>query len=341
MILLMAGLLDGWKDRGTSAVSVEDGLQKINTFIIIKYMSDFDWSDLDGRALQQLVAVVETGSVTAAAHRLGVTQSAVSHQLDKLRAITGDPLFVKSGRGIVATARAQQLAQQARELLRQLERFAHVGAFDPARWHATVTIAANDFQCDVLLPALARRLREAAPGLALRVIPSAVPTLEMLRERVCDLVISPRPPEGSDILQQRLFEDRYCVFYDPAVRRPPASVEEYLAADHATVVHEPRRALHLDRTLEAQGVRRRFVVMVPGFAGLPAFIKGSDLLATAPSLLRHGLMRGLACAEVPLPCPPMPMYLIWHRQHHADAPHRWLREQILALVPTVVGKVGP
>ena len=74
--------------------------------MIIKYMNDFDWSDLDARLLQLLVAVVEAGSITGAAQALGVTQSAVSHQLDKLRAITGDALFVKSGRGIVATARA-------------------------------------------------------------------------------------------------------------------------------------------------------------------------------------------------------------------------------------------
>ncbi len=126
------------------------------------------------------------------------------------------------------------------------------------------------------------------------------------------------------------------MFYDPAVRRAPATVQDYLAADHATVVYEPRRSLYLDRTLEAQGIRRRFVVTVPGFAGLPAFIKGSPLLATAPSLLRHSLMRDLAHAEVPVPCPTMPMYLIWHRQHHADASHRWLREQLLALAPAAV-----
>lgn len=299
-------------------------------------MSNFDWYDLDARALQQLVAVVEAGSVTGAAHRLGVTQSAVSHQLDKLRAITGDPLFVKSGRGIVATARAQQLAEEARALLRQLERFAHAGDFDPARWQATVTIAANDFQRDVLLPALARRLREAAPGVVLRIIPSGVPSLEMLRDRVCDIAISPRPPDGSDILQQRVFEGGYRVFYDPAVRAAPTTLEDYLAADHATVVYEPRRALSLDRTLEARGIRRRFVLMVPGFSGLPAFIKGSALLATAPALLQHSLMRDLAHAKPPLPCPGMPMYLIWHRQHQADPAHRWMREQILALAPTAV-----
>jgi DNA-binding transcriptional LysR family regulator len=302
--------------------------------MIIKHMNDFDWSDLDARLLQLLVAVVEAGSITGAAQSLGVTQSAVSHQLDKLRAITGDALFVKSGRGIVATARAGELAVQARALLRQLQGFAQTGAFDPRRWRGTVTLAANDFQREVLLPALARQLREQAPGLALRIIPSDVPSLEMLRDGACDLAVSPRPPEGSDIVQKRLFEDRYCVYWDPAVREGPRSLAEYLAADHITVVYEPRRTLHLDRTLEARGLHRRFAVMVPGFAGLPAFLRDSPLLATAPALLHHSFLREFARAEVPTPCPSLPMYLIWHRRHQDDAAHRWLRERIELSTPS-------
>lgn len=293
-------------------------------------MNDFDWSDLDARLLRLLVAVVEAGSITGAAQALGVTQSAVSHQLDKLRAITGDPLFVKSGRGIVATARAGALAEQARELLRRLQGFAQAGAFDPARWRGTVTIAANDFQREVLLPTLARELRAQAPGLALHIIPSDVPRLELLRDGVCDLAISPRPPEGSDIVQKRLFEDRYRVFYDAAVRAAPAALQDYLAAGHITVVYEPRRTLHLDRTLEARGLHRRFAIMVPGFGALPGFLRGSPLLATAPSLLAQRFMAGFASCEVPTPCPTLPMYLIWHRRHQDDPAHRWLRERIEA-----------
>lgn len=297
----------------------------------MQFMNEFDWSDLDGRLLRLLVTVVDTGSITVAAQRLGVTQSAVSHQLDKLRGITGDALFVKSGRGIVATARAEAMALQARELLGQLERFARSGDFDPARWQTTFTIAANDFQRDLLLPPLAARLRGQAPGVALRIIPSNIPSLDMLRLEQCQLVISPRPPEGSDILQKRLFEDRYRVFYDPAVRDAPASRADYLASDHVTVVYEPRRALDLDQHLGGLGVHRRFTVMVPGFAALPAFIRGSRLLATAPGLLQGNLLQGLASAEVPLPCPGMPMYMVWHLRHQHDPAHRWLRGQLQAV----------
>lgn len=295
-------------------------------------MNKIDGFGLDGRLLRVLVAVVDTGSITGAAQQLGVTQSAVSHLLDRLRGITGDPLFVKSGRGVVATARAEALARRARELLRDLEGFAHWEGFEPSRWRATLTVGANDFQRDLLLPALAARLRAQAPGVALRVVPSAVPRLETLRDDICQLVISPRPPDGADIVHKRLFEDRYRVFYDPAVRSAPPSRGEYLAAEHATVVYEPRRSLELDRWLLERGVQRRFAVMVPGFSALEPFVLGTPLLATAPGLLAVQTLRALAHARVPLPCPPMPMYAVWHARYQQDPAHRWLREQLDAVV---------
>ena len=122
-------------------------------------MNKIDWLSLDARLLQLLVTVQEAGSVTGAAQRLGLTQSAVSHGLDRLRAIVGDPLFVKSGRGIVATAQAGLLAQRARHLLDELEAFSVAAGFEPARLNTCFTIAANDLQRDLLLPPLLPLLR--------------------------------------------------------------------------------------------------------------------------------------------------------------------------------------
>ena len=308
---------------------------------MIELMNKIDHLNLDGHLLQGLLAVVEEGSVTAAAQRLGVTQSAVSHLLDKLRAITGEPLFVRSGRGIVATSQAEALAVQARELLRQMQHFASAGTFDPGRWQADLTIAANDFQRDLLLPALSERLRVAAPGVTLRIVPSAVPRLETLRNDDCQLVISPRPPDGTDILQKRLFEDRYRVFYDPRVRSAPKNRAEYLAADHATVVYEPRRSLDLDQHLSSKGIVRRFAVMVPSFGALPLFLRGTPLLTTVPGLLAHHTLRELASCAPPVPCPTMPMYMIWHARYQEDAAHRWLRKEVEALVKPTLAQALP
>ena len=305
-------------------------------------MRRFDHSDLDGKLLALLVAVVDERSVTRAALRLGVTQSAVSHLLDKLRGIVGDPLVVRSGRGIVPTARAELLAARARLLLDDLRSLASAGGFDPERFSGTVTLAANDLQRDLLLPRLLQQLRAVAPGLALQVIPSNVPVPELLRDGHCQLLITPRPPEAADLVQKRLFDDRYVVFYDASQRPAPVTLDDYLAADHVTVVYHPHRLLDLDTVLLARGVQRRFVATVPGFAGLPAFLRGTPWLATAPSLLGGALMRGLAMLPPPLPCPGLPMFLVWHVRHQADPLHQWLRQAVSDTVaPALAAAADP
>jgi DNA-binding transcriptional LysR family regulator len=295
----------------------------------------WDHLDLDGHLLQLLLAVVEEGSITAAAQRLGVTQSAVSHLLDKLRAIVGDPLFVKSGRGIVATARALALAQQARDLIDDLHDFAAAGSFDPTQVQGQITIAANDLQNHLLLPRLLHRLRAVAPRLTLRVIPSGVPSAAMLREERCQVVISPRPPDASDVLQKRLFADRYRVFYDELVRDAPMGLNEYLGAEHVTVLYEPRRMLDIDEWLLGQGLQRQVVVQVPGFSGIAPFLRGSAMLATLPSLLGVELLRGFAHADLPVRGPEMPMFMIWHLRHQHDPLQRWLRGELEAVAREV------
>ncbi len=304
----------------------------------MRAMNRFDHLDLDAHLLQLLLAVTEARSITRAAERLGVTQSAVSHGLDRLRAITGDPLFVKSGRGIVPTARAEELGARAGRLLEDLRDFVAADGFDPATLTATIVIAANDLQRDLLLPMLFARLRACAPGLALRVLPSDVPSAEMLRSGQCQLVVSPRPPDAGDVVQKRLFEDRYRVFYDPAQRDAPRDLADYLEAEHVTVLYEPQRRLDIDRVLGERGVHRRFAVTVSNFSGIRPFLRESRRLATLPSLLRVDLLRGLAHAEVPLDCPAMPMYMAWHLRHQADPMHLWLRGELEAVVaPALAG----
>lgn len=300
-------------------------------------MSHFDHLDIDGRLLRLLVAVRDAGSITGAAERLGVSQSAVSHQLDRLRAIVGDTLFVKAGRGIVPTARAESLAMQADVLLDELRRFATAPAFDPARLQRRFTIAANDLQRDLLLPELLKRLRAVAPGVTLRVINSGAPTADMLRDRGCDLVVSPRPPDAADVMLARLFDDDYRVYYDGAVRAAPRDLDDYLGAEHVTVLYESARPLDIDEALLARGIERRFAVQVPGFAGIASFLRGTSRLATLPSLLAGGLLGGLSTAPPPVPCPLMPMYMLWHLRHRHEPAHVWLRDSLVAVAADVVG----
>jgi len=293
--------------------------------------------EINGRLLQLLVVVVEEGSITRAAERLGVTQSAVSHLLDKLRSLLDDPLFVKSGRGIVATDRAERLAREARILLEEMRRFARVENFDPAQLQTSFTIAANDLQRDLLLPRLFERLHAQAPGLSLRVINSGVPSVEMLRDEQCQLVISPRPPDAGDILQKRLFEGEYRVFFDATCREAPSTLDEYQSADHITVTYDPPRQLDIDRNLASRGIDRRFLVRVPGIAAIAPFLRGSRMLTTLPVLLANNMLHGFEHCPVPVPCTPMPMYMIWHLRYRHDPVHTWLRGELEAVVSEILG----
>lgn len=293
-------------------------------------MSKIDYFDLDGAALRLFLAVLEEGSVTGAAIRLGLTQSAVSHSLSKLRRIAQDPLFAKSGRGIVATAHARALAARARALLDDMKGFASGASFDPRAAELTMTVAANDFQRDLLLPTLFGRIEAAVKRVTLRVIPSQLPTAALLRENRCDLLISPLPPTGEDIMQKRLLQDRYVCFYDPRRRAPPASRADYLAARHVTVVYPDNERLNFDRRLAAVGVERDIAVSAPSFSGVPAFLRDSLMLASMPSLLSRRLTDGLAFAPIPLGrrqnrLVDLPMYMAWHRRFQDDPAHVWLR----------------
>lgn len=299
-------------------------------------MSDLDHLELDGHALQLFLAVLEEGSVTAAATRLGVTQSAVSHGLGKLRRVVNDPLFVKSGRGIVATAHAHALRDQARLLLDGMKSFAQGARFEPGRARLALVVAANDFQRDLLLPGLFRRLDGVLAGFSLRVVPSGLPTPDLMREGRCDLLLSPFPPTGTDIFQKRLFTDRYACFFDPACRGPVTDWADYQAARHVTVVYPDNEKLGFDRQLAEAGLARAIAVSVPSFAGVPAFLRGTAMLATLPGLYADHLTSEFArCA---LPSPPaqaprelgtLPMYMAWHRRFQDDPAHVWLRGQVI------------
>jgi DNA-binding transcriptional LysR family regulator len=303
-------------------------------------MKNIDHLSLDGHALKLLTLVVELGSVTQAAHALGITQSSVSHQIERLRAITGDPLFVKSGRGIVATARAQTLALEAQHLLTQLQAFVHKGQFEPSRLSDCFTIAANDLQRDLLLPALLERLHQEAPQVTMRVIASNVPSADMLRAQDCQLVISPRPPDATDILHRHLFTDRYRVFHDALQGPAPRSRKAYEAAKHVTVVYQPQRPLDIDDWMRREGIQRQFVTTLSSFSGIASFIKGTQRLATLPGLFSRGLLQGLNDAPVPVKTPEMPMYAIWHVRHQHDPVHSWLRQCLLDVVKQQTSAIG-
>lgn len=302
-------------------------------------MKEIDHLALDGHVLELFLAVLEEGSVTAAATRLGLTQSAVSHGLNKLRRIAGDPLFAKSGRGIVATAHARDLAAKARALIDEMRSFAGGVSFEPQLAQLSLTIAANDFQRDLLLPRFFDHVAGQVKSLNLRVIPSQSPSPAMLRENRCDLLITPLPPSGADIVQKRLLSDHYVCYFDPKARAAPIGRGAYLAARHITVVYTDNERLDFDRRLAASGFHRDIAISVPSFSGVPSFLRGSQMLASMPSLLASGVMRGFAQTPIPLASrtrtlAELPMFMVWHQRYQKDPAHRWIRGELETVAAT-------
>lgn len=302
-------------------------------------MKHFERLALDGHALRLFLTVLEEGSVTAAAERLDLTQSAVSHALKRLADIVGAPLFVKAGRGITPTAQATALRETAQALLTSIAEFGSAAPFNPAQASLHLTIAANDLQRDLLLPVLFAALEAETQIATLRVIPSEVPTPELLREGKCDLVISPFPPAGTDIVQKLLFRDQYVCFYDASVRAEPRSCADYLAARHITVIYPNNERLDFDKRLQAANVHRDIAVAVPGFSAIPAFLRGTDRLATMPRAFAAQMMRDFAHTSAPLDAidagkaGELTLFMAWHRRAQDDARHIWVREKLLASVP--------
>ena len=283
-------------------------------------MNAIDHSDIDGRLLQVLLAVVEERSVTRAAARLDVTQSAVSHQLDRLRAITGDPLFVKSGRGIVATARAEALALHARRLLDELRAFAQGGSFDAAGFEGPVTIAANDLQRDLLLPLCAvhacvhRSSGCASCRRACRCRSCCATAAACWRSRRAH----PRPATwcsaGCSRTAGSSTSTPRCATAArpgrlPRRRAPAGAPRDARAARHRPfhrrARHPPPRRGHGGRLLRRRTLPAR--QRLPGHAARSA---ARQPAARLPARRRRS------------PTPPMPMFMVWHQRHEADAMHR-------------------
>jgi DNA-binding transcriptional LysR family regulator len=295
-------------------------------------MKKIDFLALDGRSLRTFLVVLDEMSISKAAERLGVTQSAVSHLLDKLRIAFGDPLFVRAGRGIAATQRAYTLREPVQAVLDGMKGLTDERLFDPQVGQLEFTVAANDFQRDLIFPGLLREFTTEGVDAWFRFIPSGIPAVDLLRQARCQLIVTPFPPEGPDVYQSRLFEDHLLCFYDANVRDAPRTKQDFCQADRLEVRFDGDEAI--GRALKLVCERPR--ISVPNFSALAAFLGGSDLICMQLSLIGQINLRGFASAPVPFPTTPVPMYMAWHKRDHRDPAHVWLRQRIRAFVERIV-----
>jgi DNA-binding transcriptional LysR family regulator len=294
----------------------------------------------------KLLAIIgelhRTRSVSQAAERLALSQSAISMSLAKLRKHFNDPLFVRTSTGMEPTPHALELIGilgQAESLLQTA--FGHSVVFDPRTSGRTFRVQSTDIAQVTLVPKLMRHLRKAAPavGIDLQRITPATPRL--LESGELDLAIGFIPPMGAGFCQQRLFREKFVCAFRKHHPRIGASLtlERFEAERHVAVATSGTGHGVIEKTLEAKKIRRKIALIVPSFLGISSIITTSDYLVILPEQLGKHLAASAAIQALPLPFD-LPAYYIvqhWHERYSQDPAGRWLRSVIaeLFLAPSV------
>jgi len=311
---------------------------------------DFDKIEL--YLIRVLKTLITERSVSRAAMRLQSTQPAVSAQLKRLRALTGDPLLVRAGNNMAPTETALRLLEPATRLLQDADRLfsprAHQRGFDPLTSASTFRIAASDYLDPLFLPELVAHLKKVAPGVRLELLPLSgeFDYRRSLAAAEVDLVVGNwlKPPEELH-LGKLMSDEIVCLVAEdhPVVRAAATrawSPERYLACEHVapTPLHANASGV-IDEHLASIGVTRDVMVRSAHFSLIPLMVAQSLLVLTTGRLFCSRYVDALPVRIVrcPVPFPALTYYQLWHDLTHASASGRWLREQVRDVARNLAG----
>jgi DNA-binding transcriptional LysR family regulator len=293
-------------------------------------------ASLDLNLLLVLDTVLAEHSVLRAARRLHVTPSAVSNALARLRAALDDPLVTRSGRGIVPTPRALELAPVLSRAMRELDDAVNARAFDPAVSQRQITLAVGDAGQIALLPRLTALLAAEMPRTTLRVV--GIDTLVAaggLAGAEVDATIG-AGERGPGVQVAPLYEERLVL----VARRgstPARLSKARLASLRHIEVHvaagHPNRGLV--QAYARIGIERDIAAIVPTFTAAAAVVAASDLVATLPERVVDTLAAGFAIERVAAPVKPpvVTILLAWHERTHHDPAMRAFRALVHRAAP--------
>lgn len=330
----LQGMNDGGRaiGAGMTGLSLSLRLPFVHCMRFIEPMQDDHGAAVDLNLLVALETLVEERNVTRAAARLGLTQSAMSHKLRRLREEFGDPLLVQGQKGMVATPAAERLLAPIRKGLREIRAALRTAEpFDPATSRRTFTVVTTDYAEFAILPKVLAYTTEHAPGVSATMREIWPGMFDALEDGSADLIVGPQLPPTTGLVQRRIAEDGFMC----AVRRGHPRVgktldlDTYLSLKHVLVSPNARSPVGLvDDVLAQRGLSREIAIRVPHFLGGPFIVGQSDLCMTGPrALLLHTRdILGLQLFEPPLELPPTRVFMVWHERASDDAGNLWLRE---------------
>jgi DNA-binding transcriptional LysR family regulator len=297
-------------------------------------MNAIDVWSIDLNLLRVLAAVLETNSFTRAGAILSLGQPAVSHAISRLRVLLADELFVRSGRGIVATPRVEMLRLPLKALLADAAlMLAHDSAFEPATSQKTFTLVCPDLLAPVVAH-ITSVLNKLAPRCRLEVVQPDNTEHATLSSGAADLALLPKPTEARGLYVRQLGNVHFAVIVrkgHPAVKSGQLSREAYVNSAHILVRTGGAVPSIVGGELQKARVNRHIALVVPTFLGALFAASESDLLFTGPlEVVRPLLARfGLQAAEVPVPMPSVPVAALWHERYQADAASKFFRDVVV------------
>lgn len=293
--------------------------------------------ELDLNLLPVLDALIRVRNVSRAAEELGMSQSAVSHALKRLRAFFSDPLFLKTGAGMQPTPKALELVKPVLAVMGTVrtELLVHEG-FDAATSQRSFGLCLTDMGGLVFLPRLIGALRKAAPHCTLRTLqvgPRQVAAV--LESGEADLAMGSLHTVPEGLFQQQLFMRNFVTIVNRNNRAigPEMSVQQFYDMEHIVVSTSGRREDSYDAVIDQADRQRRVYLITPHFLTVPMIIEQNpQLIATVPrelatEFVRYKTVRAL---ETPVAVPQFAIRQHWHPRFHHDAANSWLRQLVKA-----------
>jgi len=292
-----------------------------------------NWRAFDLNLLVVFDAVMQDRSVTRAGRRIGLSQPAMSHALNRLRDLLKDELFVRTPTGMRPTPRAEQLAALLRQTLRELQQVLQPETFVPATADRRFSLAINNYAAVVVAPPLVTAVSSAAPSVQLDLRPSGtLDVIECLDRGDLDLAIGSLDSFGERFACTQLLEDEFVMVMR---RRHPAGRGALSAKVLAGLTHlDPPTGENtdfLDAWLSERGLTRRIALRAP-YLSARAILSRSDLAATLSRRIAQEFVRSdrLQIHELPVKSPVVRTTMLWHRRLDEHPAHRWLRDRIVA-----------
>lgn len=286
-------------------------------------------SAVDLNLLVVLRALLTERHVTRAAARVGLSQSATSHALSRLRELYEDPLLVRRGRVLELTPRAIALLPALDRGLSDLQTaIAPEPKFDPKTARRTFTIGLADYAQAVMMGPLLRQLAVSAPDVDLTAI--TFPDVEArIESGSLDLGLIVSGTESRSLSSQQLFRDDFvCMVRRDHPIGKKLSLQQYVELRHVVVAPSGTPGSVVDTELARRGLTRRVALRVSNFLIAPVVVCQSDFINTMPKRLAVQLAATypLRLLRAPLPIPSFGLSLLWHPRYDHDPAQRWLRQ---------------